>query len=238
MITASDDRAFWRAIAAVTAITFVLLLALEWTPLDLALARASYDPAAGRFPLREHVLTTRLAHDGAKALSALVFAWIAASVWRPTGILHRLSRKRRIYLVAAAAACLVIVTLLKRASALHCPWGLLEFGGTHAYLRLFDAVPPGWERGACFPAGHALSAFAYVGGYFAWRGVDRRIALGWLAVVLVVGALTGVSQQLRGAHFLSHTLWTAWLCWTLSAGLAWLARGALRAVNRPAARPL
>ena len=73
-------------------------------------------------------------------------------------ILHRLPRRRRIYLLAATTTCLVVVALLKRASALHCPWGLLEFGGTHAYLRLFDAVPPGWERGACFPAGHALSA--------------------------------------------------------------------------------
>jgi len=28
----------------------------------------------------------------------------------------------------------------------------------------------------------------------------------------------GIGQQLRGAHFMSHTLWTGWLCWMT----AWL----------------
>ncbi len=93
------------------------------------------------------------------------------------------------------------------------------------------AVPDGWQRGACFPAGHALSAFAYIGGYFAWRDVDRRIARAWLITVIMVGAWAGVSQQLRGAHFLSHTLWTAWLTWTISACIAWLVRSRLRPVN-------
>lgn len=236
--SAADDRDFWRCVAWVTLITLALLFALEWTPLDLALARLSYEPAVATFPLREHPVTTRIAHDGVKLASGLVFAWIALSAWRPVGPLRRLARPRRVYLLAAAIVCLVVVALLKRASALHCPWGLAEFGGTHPYLRLLDPVPPGWTRGACFPAGHALSAFAYIGGYFAWRGVDRRAAVVWLAAVLLAGAFAGVAQQLRGAHFLSHTLWTAWLCWALSATLAWLVRSRLRAVNTPAAAPL
>jgi membrane-associated PAP2 superfamily phosphatase len=31
---------------------------------------------------------------------------------------------------------------------------------------------------------------------------------------LVAGVLLGLTQTLRGAHFPSHTGWTAWLCWT------------------------
>lgn len=235
MSSAADDRSFWRSVAGVTLVTLAVLLVLEWTPLDLVLARLSYDPAAATFPWRQHPLTTRIAHDGVKLASGLVFAWLAYSVWRPIGPLRRLDGPRRVYLVAAAVACLIVVALLKRASALHCPWGLAEFGGMHAYLRLFDPVPQGWSRGACFPAGHALSAFAYIGGYFAWRSVDRRAAIAWLAAVLLVGAFAGIAQQLRGAHFLSHTLWTAWLCWTLSATIAWLVRGRLRGVNTGAA---
>jgi membrane-associated PAP2 superfamily phosphatase len=233
----STDSSGWRSIAWVTVITLALLLALEATSLDLALARLSFDSALLAFPLREHFLTTRVAHDGVRFVSALAFAWIALSVWKPVGPLRRLTRPQRIYLLAAVATCLVVVALLKRTSALHCPWGLAEFGGAHAYLRLFDPVPPGWQHGACFPAGHALSAFAYIGGYFAWRGIDRRVAAVWLATVLLIGTFAGVSQQLRGAHFLSHTLWTAWLCWSLSAALAWLARARLRPVNTSAAVP-
>jgi membrane-associated PAP2 superfamily phosphatase len=32
---------------------------------------------------------------------------------------------------------------------------------------------------------------------------------------MVIGFVLGISQQIRGAHFMSHTLWTAWLCWTV-----------------------
>lgn len=226
------ERSFWRTVWITTVAALLGLVALEATPIDLVLARMSYDPLLGVFPLREHVLTTRVAHDGVRLAAALVFAWILASIWRPRGLLARLERGRRVSLFISVAGCLVVVAALKRGSALHCPWGLLEFGGAHPYLRLFDSVPAGWPRGSCFPAGHALSAFAFIGGYFAWRDVDRRVARAWLISVLVAGALAGVSQQLRGAHFLSHTLWTAWLTWTLSACIAWLARPRLRPVNR------
>lgn len=234
VVAVDEERRFWRTVWLVTAITLLGLVALEATAIDMALARLAYDPSRQAFPLREHFLTTRVSHDGVKVASALVFAWILLALWKPIGLLARLGRPHRVYLFAAVATCLLVVASLKRGSALHCPWGLVEFGGTHAYLRLFDAVPEGWQRGSCFPAGHALSAFAYIGGYFAWRAVDRRVARAWLVAVLVIGLWVGVSQQLRGAHFLSHTLWTAWLAWTLSAGIAWLARTRLRPVN-PAA---
>ena len=34
--------------------------------------------------------------------------------------------------------------------------------------------------------------------------------------------LLGLAQQMRGAHFMSHTLWTAWLCWTCGMALFYL----------------
>jgi membrane-associated PAP2 superfamily phosphatase len=36
----------------------------------------------------------------------------------------------------------------------------------------------------------------------------------WLAGAAATGLVLGVAQQMRGAHFMSHTLWTGWLCWT------------------------
>ena len=34
-----------------------------------------------------------------------------------------------------------------------------------------------------------------------------------LVAALPAGLLLGWAQQLRGAHYLSHTLWSAWICW-------------------------
>ena len=73
--------------------------------------------------------------------------------------------------------------------------------------------------GRCFPAGHASTGFAFMGGFFALRTQAPGMAGLWLAVALAAGLLFGGVQQLRGAHFMSHTLWTAWLCWVVG----WLA---------------
>jgi membrane-associated PAP2 superfamily phosphatase len=82
----------------------------------------------------------------------------------------------------------------------------------------------------CFPAGHSSAGFAWVSLYF--FALLARPAWRWrgLAVGLVAGGVFGLAQQLRGAHFLSHDLWTLATCWALSLGLYLL-------VQRIAARP-
>ncbi len=55
--------------------------------------------------------------------------------------------------------------------------------------------------------------------------------------------MLGVSQQLRGAHYMSHTLWTAWICWTVGFAIELIAAPARLALagtraGRLACRPL
>ena len=52
-----------------------------------------------------------------------------------------------------------------------------------------------------------------------------RDAAWWLGAALVLGFGLGAVQQVRGAHYMSHTLWTAWLCWTIGGAVWWLAAG-------------
>jgi membrane-associated PAP2 superfamily phosphatase len=230
---APGPAARWRWIGATIVLGLAVLVALEFSTVDLDLARLAYDPVARAFPLRDHWLTTTVSHDGAKLVATIAFAWILVGVWSPVGPLARLASPARVQLLVSVIACLVVVASLKRASALHCPWGLVPFGGSHAYLRLFEPVPADWSRGGCFPAGHVASAFAFVGGWFAFRDIEPAIARRWLVAALLAGAWIGLTQQLRGAHFLSHTLWTLWICWSLSAALAWLA-ARLRSVKATA----
>lgn len=42
---------------------------------------------------------------------------------------------------------------------------------------------------------------------------ELRIGHQWLRGALWGGLALGVTQTLRGAHFSSHTLWTALVCW-------------------------
>jgi membrane-associated PAP2 superfamily phosphatase len=133
--------------------------------------------------------------------------------------------------VAMSAVLVPLVTIvLKRLSTSHCPWDLERYGGTAPYIRLLDWVPRGVEAGHCLPAGHASSALWLVALAAFWWPHSK-----WKAVVvgfsmLLLGGAVGWLQQLRGAHFLSHTLWSAWIaCAVVSSvylfnakGLAWL----------------
>jgi membrane-associated PAP2 superfamily phosphatase len=55
------------------------------------------------------------------------------------------------------------------------------------------------------------------------------VARGWLVCTLIAGLLFGLAQQWRGAHFMSHTLWTAWLGWVAGYAVGvWRRHGAAR----------
>ena len=63
-----------------------------------------------------------------------------------------------------------------------------------------------------------------VGGWFWLRDRAPRAATVWLCAALLAGTALGLAQQIRGAHFMSHTLWTAWLCWTVAGAVWWALR--------------
>jgi membrane-associated PAP2 superfamily phosphatase len=202
---------------------FVLLLLWDASGLDFALARAMGAPAG--FPLRDNGFLVRVMHDGGRAASWALFAALVVAIGWPFGFLRRLGRRERAQLVIAALASVAVVNAIKGASGTSCPWSLQAFGGAAPYVPHWSWGVRDGGGGHCFPAGHASAAFAYVGGYWAWRRVSPAIARRWLAGALIAGALLGLSQQWRGAHFMSHTLWTAWLCWTVGCAVdAWMRR--------------
>jgi membrane-associated PAP2 superfamily phosphatase len=122
-------------------------------------------------------------------------------------------------LALTTLASLLVVSTLKLHSLTSCPWELHEFGGTVAYVSHWAWGVRDGGSGACFPGGHASAGFAFLGGFFAFRHTLPRAAQRWLAGALLAGLVLGLAQQVRGAHYMSHTLWTAWLCWA-SAALA------------------
>ena len=218
-----------------TLVSLVVLLAWDVGGGDRWLAGLS--GTANGFDLRDAFWLTGVMHRGGKGLSwALMLGLLAALRW-PVGPLRRLWPAERWQLVLSALAAIALVSLLKRASTTSCPWELREFGGVAAYVSHWAWGVRDGGSGHCFPAGHASAALAYVGGWFALRRRAPREAACWLAASLVAGLALGLGQQLRGAHFMSHTLWTAWLCWLsgwAADGLvhAPILRGRARAVDK------
>ncbi len=207
---------------ALLAAALALVLLAQFGNLDLALADHSFDAALRQFPWRDSWFADTFMHRWVKlplilAGSLLVLAAATESV------LHRprLGAADRWRLRASAAIALLVplaIALAKRQSASHCPWSIERYGGHALYVRLLDALPAGFEPGACWPAGHASSALWLAGLCVWWLPQRPRAAAAVFAAGLAAGFALGWVQQLRGAHFLSHTLWSMWI----AAGLVWV----------------
>ncbi|AOA73187.1 phosphatase PAP2 family protein [Stenotrophomonas rhizophila] len=192
---------------------------------DQWLADQLYRMEGHHWLLQNAWATSQLIHKGGKWLSAaatLLTLVLCFHAWR-----HERAAAWRwplLYLVMAVALGTGVVSLLKSLTNMDCPWDLARYGGLREYVGLFASRPHDMPRGVCFPAGHSSAGFAWVSLYFfallvrpawRWRG---------LAVGLVAGGVFGAAQQLRGAHFLSHDLWTLATCWTVSLLLFLLVR--------------
>lgn len=200
--------------ALLLAAAFGLMAIAVWTDWDLRLADSMYDAAARSFPLRHAWLTETFNHVILKRLfTGLALVVIGAVLW-DLAAPRRWSWLRRFQLRVIALSAVSVplaISLLKQASASHCPWDLQRYGGGAPYVRLFELFPAGIGPGHCMPAGHASSALWMIS--FAILLAPRRLLhAAWaLAALLSVGIAVGWLQQLRGAHFLSHTLWSAWV---------------------------
>lgn len=212
---------FLRRHAAWPLLAFVVLVTATMAGNgDLWLADRLYAWEGGRWALREAWMTRQVLHLGGRNLSALLWltmlaAWLAACLhggWAPL-------RRPLGYLLLATAGAAAAVSLLKGVTAMDCPWDLSRYGGRLPMIGLLTARPPELPVAACFPAGHASGGYAWLASYFFLRVAWPRARHAGLAFGLAMGLAFGIAQQLRGAHFLSHDVWTAAICWFVALGL-------------------
>lgn len=206
--------------AWITVALFAIALAWDATGLDLGFAHLA--GSVHGFPLRDHWLLAGVMHEGGRLLAWLLEVGLCLAVWWPIGPLARLEQGERLQLAVTGMLGALVVSLLKSASHASCPWDLSDFGGLAHYVSHWSLRGDG-GAGRCFPAGHAASGFTFIGGYLAFLQVDRRTARRWLAGALAAGMVLGLGQQWRGAHFMSHTLWSAAVCWGVACAVraAW-----------------
>ncbi|HEX6017398.1 MAG TPA: phosphatase PAP2 family protein [Burkholderiaceae bacterium] len=202
---------------AVALLSLLALVAWEVGGLDLAVSR-HYGTIHG-FLWRDAWLTRALLHDGGRALGWCVLAvMVGTALWRTEDPARR---RQHGYWIGITLLCVALIPTIKRFSASSCPWDLAEFGGIAAYVPHWRLGVRDGGPGHCFPSGHAVAAFAFLTLYFDWRALRPRLARGCLAAVCIAGVLYGWAQLARGAHYVSHTLWSAWLCWVVCAAAAW-----------------
>ncbi|MCB1648901.1 MAG: phosphatase PAP2 family protein [Pseudomonadales bacterium] len=192
----------------------------------------------GSWALRDAWVTNQLIHDRGRDLVAVMTLALLLAI-AMSFALRRLHAWRRplLYLLCSALISVAIVNIMKDTTGVDCPWDLSRYGGDKEYVGLFDSLPEGQDAGRCFPAGHASGAYCWLGLYFLalrYRPAWRHAVLG---AVLTLGLTFGIAQQLRGAHFISHDIWTIYICW-MSAALCYYWVFRLGREQAPAPAPL
>ncbi len=202
-------------------------IGFERSDIDITLTDQIYAFGDSSWALRDAWITSTLIHNDGRKLVA-VCAVILLLLLIASHFVQALKpyRKGLWYLAVSAVGAGVAINLLKQATHVDCPWDLLRYGGDFPYIKKFAVHPKDFQTGACFPAGHASAGYAWLGLYYFARDLFPRWQRAALTGVVLLGLVFGIGQQLRGAHFLSHDLWTLGLCW-LCATLLYLAFGKL-----------
>ena len=164
----------------------------------------------GLFYLRSDWALAKLNHNAVKYILILVYftvlvEWVKAY-------------KKRLYIqcwefgyfFVVAMCCTVMIGILKAHASHACPWDMLVIG-SNGWSWDFSATD-----GHCFPGGHASSGFALMVGYFIYQRSNPKRAYFFLIAALILGFSMGWAQMMRGAHFLSHNLWTGWITWCIN----------------------
>lgn len=205
----------WQLELLLPALSLIVLAIVLTGELDMRIASWIYSVGGDAWTYKDAFWTKKVIHKGGRLLTSLgvlsLLTLIVLSFLRPN--LQRW-RKPSAWLFVAIAVSTGTVSLIKRYSGLECPWSISGLGGMKQYITLFDAraLGPG-----CFPAGHASGGYAWIALYFFFAEVHPKYRPLGLAIGMSVGLTFGIGQQFRGAHFLSHDVVAALICWSVPA---------------------
>ena len=220
----STNRLPWRRLTLLPALLFVsLLLLFVLFDVDRRVADALYSSEVG-FPFQRsdsyefwaHWLPRKLAAFSFFALVLLLLIPRAGKTWRNWYMPLWLG-------VFAMLAATSLIGHLKASTGIYCPLQHAQYGGDVNESYVGPLPIPIDDGGRCWPAGHATNGLAFIALYFSFSLIGRqRLARFSLVTALIAGHALGLSQVVRGQHFLSHQLWSAAICWFVPLTLFWL----------------
>jgi len=217
-VTGFSVKPFLRQVAVLVLVAAFALFA-QYSGFDIYLENFYFDGASGTWPYQSLFITGDLLHTWGKRFVVLL-ALVNLAAYVASFFVQWLQPYRRhlLFLLVAAATGTSIVSILKSITHIYSPWDLQLYGGDLPHIRLFDSVPDGAPIGHGFPGGHSSGGFAYLSLYFLLTVLNHRLRWVGLLFPMALGIVFSITQEIRGAHFLSHDLISFVICWTASFG--------------------
>lgn len=210
-----------KPLAIMWLLFLIAMSAFSILKIDVTITDVIYHIQGNTWAWKDALITQGILHKGGKWLS-LVMGLVTLVLLILSTLVKRLKNYRTplLYLFSATLLSTLLVAAIKQLVSMECPWDLIRYGGTQVFIGLFDMRPPAMPASACFPAGHASAGYTWIALYFFFAAIRPQWRWTGLALGLGLGLTFGITQQFRGAHFLSHDLWTVMICWTVSFVLA------------------
>ncbi len=133
-------------------------------------------------------------------------------------VLLKKNRQKFLLIFLGLALIPLIVGNIKKITNVYCPYQLEIYDGDRPYVKIFEKYPENFlskKAGKCFPAGHAITGFAFFILCFALIKKSHKFLAFFL--VTIYGWILGSYQMLKGAHFFGDTLVTMLACFLLAA---------------------
>ncbi|MCF6202944.1 MAG: phosphatase PAP2 family protein [Methylococcaceae bacterium] len=197
-----------------------IAVGLEFFNLDYLFSSLFFDFQTNKWPLRDFWLTKEIFHDWgqnlSKGMGGIVFLVLLMSFF-----IEKLKKhsKLLLFLLVASISGPIFIAILKSSTHIYCPWSLKLFGGNRPYIHLFDRVDSSLPIGHCFPGGHSGGGFAFVSLYYFFVLINPKYKFYGLGAGLIIGLVFGLTQEMRGAHFLSHDIFSLFICWATASTL-------------------
>ena len=165
----------------------------------------------GQFYLKDTWSLSQLSHHYVKYVLELIYLLFGLLslkfISNPWG---KIQAWQYAYFFCMVCLATIFIAALKQLTNHACPWDLTEQTSAGYIWNLTQKL------GHCFPGGHASCGFALMTGYFVFRKQYIGLARFFLYSGVILGFFMGWAQMMRGAHFLSHNLWSAWWVWMLN----------------------
>lgn len=216
----------WRFLVFPVVALLSTFLLLDLTGLDLWIAELWYQAEGNRWALKDNFWASTVLHNGARSVNQLLILclllWfigqkIKARWWATPDEASRFATRMLGLLLSSVLLSIAVVSLLKRLVPMDCPWDLQLFGGVQPLISLWQHRPAEMPNTQCFPAGHASSGYAWLALYFYFLYTRPWLRKVGMAVGILAGITLGLVQQARGAHFFSHDIVTALICYVVPA---------------------
>lgn len=164
-----------------------------------------------KYTFEENWYLVHFGHQGLKYI-AIAIATIHLIILIYLKIYQKYPQLQRIcvFVLISMICSVSVIAILKSLSMHACPWSMVQqVNGVIDWNRVLTS------HGKCLPGGHASGGFALLALFFAYRKDYPRFAFYSLVFALVLGSAMSIVQMIRGAHFLSHNLWSFWWSWSI-----------------------